>query len=57
MSFRPKNNKITHLTMDEVKGIMQAKDDTKAVQTLADKQLVSELEKRGYKVTSSGSGR
>jgi len=36
--------------MEEVKGILQAKDEQKAVQAMPDKQLVSELEKRGYRV-------
>lgn len=51
MSFRPRTqNKISHLTMDDVRGIMQAKDDAKAAQTLADQQLVEELKKRGFRV-------
>lgn len=51
MSFRPKQNSI-HLTMDEVKGIVQAKDEAKSLQTLADEQILREAERRGLKVTS-----
>ena len=51
MSFRPRaDNKITHLTMDEVKGIMKAKDETKQVVGIADPQLVEEMKRRGFDV-------
>jgi len=50
MSFRPKQNKIAHLTMDEVKGMMLAKEEAKGPATMADQQLVAELQKRGFRV-------
>jgi hypothetical protein len=51
MSFRPKQNNI-HLTMEDVKGIVLAKDEMKNLQTLADEQILKEAERRGLKVTS-----
>lgn len=49
MSFRPKP-KTASLTMEEIKGIMQAKEQTTKVQSLDDTQLASELQKRGWRV-------
>ena len=51
MSFRPRSgNKITHLTMEEVKGMMKAKEEVKQVVTLPDQQLVEEMKRRGFDV-------
>lgn len=50
MSFRPKQNKIAHLTMEEVKGMMLAKEEARGTAALADQQLVTELQKRGFRV-------
>ena len=52
MSFRPKPKNI-HLTMEEVRGIVQAKDESRSIQTLADEQLWKEIERRGIKMTSA----
>ena len=53
MSFRPKASKVTHLTMAEVKGIMQAKEDEKQVLKLEDQQLMEEMRRRGFEVKKS----
>jgi len=51
MSFRPKSqNKTVHLTMEEVRGMMKAKDEVKQVAGLADQQLVAEMQRRGFDV-------
>lgn len=42
--------------MEEVKGMIQAKEEAIKVQTLADQQLAKELEKRGYQVNRPASG-
>jgi hypothetical protein len=39
--------------MEEVKGIVQAKDETKSIMNMADEQLLKEVERRGMKVTSA----
>jgi hypothetical protein len=52
MSLRPKPKSI-YLTMEEVKGIVQAKDESRSIQTLADEQLIKEIERRGIKMTSA----
>jgi hypothetical protein len=51
MSFRPKSqNKTVHLTMEEVRGMMKAKDEVKQVAGIADQQLVAEMQRRGFDV-------
>lgn len=49
MSFRPKPKTAT-LTMEEIRGIMQAKEQTTRVQSIDDTQLAVELQRRGYSV-------
>jgi hypothetical protein len=39
--------------MDEVKGIVQAKEETKSIQNLKDEQILQEVERRGLTMTSS----
>jgi len=50
MSFRPKSSKVAHLTMDEVRKIVQAKEESMSVNEVGDEQLVKELQNRGFRV-------
>ncbi len=52
MSFRPKTqNKIGNLTMEEVKLMLQAKENaTQCAEKLSDVEMARELQKRGYHV-------
>lgn len=52
MSFRPRaQNKVGSLTMEEVKLMLQAKEnETQSAQKLTDVEMARELQKRGYHV-------
>jgi len=54
MSFRPKSeNRTTHITIDELKGVIQARTESTGVQNAGDSALIEEMKKRGYKIEST----
>lgn len=54
--MRPKAAKSeVHLSMTEVKGMLQATTESSSIAKLEDKDLLIELQKRGYQVNNTKS--